>query len=214
MYFTIYRITNLLDGKIYVGKHQTQDLDDGYMGSGKYIKRAIQKHGLENFKKEILFIFDNESDMNLKEAELVNEEYILAKDNYNLCLGGKGGFSYLNMVDETRHDRRSKAGKLGQQAIVEKYGKSLAALYADDASQRLTTLHAEGKIPYGKTKGYRHSDAAKRKIGDKNSLNQKGENNCQFGTMWITNGIESKKIKKGVDQMPDGWYKGRKMKTI
>ena len=39
---------------------------------------------------------------------------------------------------------------------------------------------------------------------------QNGINNSQYGTMWITNGIENKKIKK-LDTIPDGWYKGRIM---
>ena len=75
MFYTIYQITNLLDNKIYIGKHQTKNLDDDYMGSGRRIKASIKKHGLENFKKEILFIFDDEETMNAKEAELVSEEF-------------------------------------------------------------------------------------------------------------------------------------------
>ena len=37
----------------------------------------------------------------------------------------------------------------------------------------------------------------------------KGSNNSQYGTMWITNGVDNKKIRKE-DVMPEGWYKGRK----
>jgi hypothetical protein len=92
MYYTVYKITNLINNKYYIGKHQTTNLNDGYMGSGKLIKQAILKNGIENFKKEILFIFDNEIDMNFKEAELV----VISEDTYNLCAGGHGGFSYIN----------------------------------------------------------------------------------------------------------------------
>lgn len=91
MLYTIYQITNLLNGKTYIGRHQTNNLDDGYMGSGKHIRKAITKYGHQNFLKEILFIFDNEEDMNNKEIELVNESYCDDRSTYNIALGGKGG---------------------------------------------------------------------------------------------------------------------------
>ena len=71
MYFTVYKITNNINGKFYIGKHQTTDLNDGYMGSGKLLLQDISKYGKENFTKEILFIFETEEEMNTKEKELV-----------------------------------------------------------------------------------------------------------------------------------------------
>lgn len=92
MFYTIYKITNKINKKYYVGKHQTNDLNDGYMGSGIKLKNSIKKYGINNFIKEILFVFDNEQEMNDKEKELV----IVSEETYNLCEGGKGGFGYIN----------------------------------------------------------------------------------------------------------------------
>ena len=74
--------------ELYTGLFSTQKLDHN-TNITEYI---------ENFKKEILYVFDNEDDMNKKETELVTEDFCLRKDTYNICVGGKGGFSYVNSV--------------------------------------------------------------------------------------------------------------------
>jgi group I intron endonuclease len=91
MFYTIYKITNTTNGKFYIGKHQTLDLDDSYFGSGKALNAAIKKYGKDSFVKEILFIFDTEDEMNLKEKELVTEDFVQRSDTYNLGVGGEGG---------------------------------------------------------------------------------------------------------------------------
>lgn len=89
-HYLVYQITNLINNKIYIGIHSTYDLNDGYMGSGSYLKRAIKKYGIENFQKDILFDFDNPEEMILKESELVDRKFIARKDVYNIKLGGEG----------------------------------------------------------------------------------------------------------------------------
>lgn len=103
-YYTVYQITNLLDGKIYIGAHQTKKLDDGYMGSGIRIKLAIQKYGEEHFHKEILHVLSSADEMYEKEAELVTEEFVASTDTYNLKTGGVAGWSQeaLRKAKETR----------------------------------------------------------------------------------------------------------------
>ena len=87
-HYIIYKTTNLLNNKIYIGQHQTNNLDDGYFGSGYNIKKAVAKHGIQNFDTCVLFNFDSFEEMNNKEIELVNEAFIKREDTYNLVIGG------------------------------------------------------------------------------------------------------------------------------
>ena len=98
-FFTIYKTTNLINGKFYIGAHKTKEINDQYLGSGKNLNRAIKKYGKNNFKKEILFIFDNEKEMFAKEKELVNEEFVNKVDTYNIKTGGHGSFSHITYED-------------------------------------------------------------------------------------------------------------------
>lgn len=90
-YYGIYKITNKVNGKMYIGQHITDDLDDGYLGSGKVIRRAVAKYGEECFTKEWLEFTDNKADLNYLERMYVNEEWLDRPDTYNLKLGGEGG---------------------------------------------------------------------------------------------------------------------------
>ena len=89
-YHIIYKTTNKINGKFYIGVHSTNNLNDNYLGSGWVLKAAIKKYGKENFIKEILFIYDSRQLAMKKEAELVNEDFIKDNNNYNLTLGGNG----------------------------------------------------------------------------------------------------------------------------
>jgi len=90
----VYQITNLINGKIYIGVHTTNKIKDNYMGSSKKMKNDIKKYGKNNFKKEILFNFDSKEEMFDIEEKIVNEEFIQRKDTYNQHTGGKGGWEH------------------------------------------------------------------------------------------------------------------------
>lgn len=94
MFYTIYKTTNLVTGEFYVGQHTTTDPYDGYLGSGTGIRESILKYGKKNFKKEVLHIFDNFSEMDDKEIEIVNEEFL----SNPLVLNRQGGGYSWKMI--------------------------------------------------------------------------------------------------------------------
>ena len=69
--FTVYRITNIINKKTYIGVHKTSNPNDSYMGSGLAIKAAIHKYGRENFYKEILLITEDKQQAYDLEMELI-----------------------------------------------------------------------------------------------------------------------------------------------
>jgi len=214
--YTIYQITNLLNGKIYIGKHETYNLDDGYMGSGKLLKRDQSKNGLSHFEKQILHVFESEAEMNAKEAELVTEEFCDRKDTYNICPGGKGGWGYINKTSKNLYSKNGQSG-YGLENIIN--GQHLKKLQSDsEYSENYKKRVSEGvKDYYNKGginafKGKTHSEETRLKIGSINSIKQSGSKNSQYGSMWITNGTENKKV-KSIDYIPEGWYKGRVTKN-
>jgi len=204
IYYTVYKIINKINGKFYIGTHKTCNLDDGYMGSGKYLKRAIAKHGIKNFEKEILFVFDTSEEMFAKEAEIVNEDFLAESNTYNLRIGGMGGFDYINgnLTIQFKYDR-AKAGRIAANAKGAHLKGSIKGV------ESLKKLWKEGKLkpPVG-FKGHKHSNRTKKLIGDVTSRSQRGNLNSQYNTIWITNGKENKKIHKD-EKIPKDWYRGR-----
>lgn len=93
-YHFTYQTKNTINGMTYVGRHSTNDLNDGYIGSGKLLKRAIKKHGKENFKLEYLDFF-NDFDSLIKEEEfIVDKSFCLSNNNYNIVEGGSNPVMY------------------------------------------------------------------------------------------------------------------------
>lgn len=86
--YCVYKTTNLINNKKYIGVHGAIDVYDEYLGSGKLLKKAIEKYGKENFKKEILKVFPTARQAYEYEQYLVNDVVVEDPDFYNLCYGG------------------------------------------------------------------------------------------------------------------------------
>lgn len=148
---------------IYIGRHSTDKLEDGYIGSGKLLWRAIGEFGKENFKRDILFIFDNPKEMFEKEIELVNDEFRSREDTYNWALGSES-WGMLGIKLEPRSEEyREKMSKA-------KKGKKLPPLKPAHREKVIKTLrpHFKGE--------FQHSTEQKAKWSEERT----GEGNVMF----------------------------------
>ena len=89
MYGYIYKTTNLIDGKFYIGQHQAEGFDEGYYGSGVHLRRAIKKYGKENFLVEIMQICESQKELDAAEVWWIRE-LDATVEGYNIAPGGPG----------------------------------------------------------------------------------------------------------------------------
>lgn len=209
-YHFIYKTTNLLSGKYYIGMHSTDDLDDGYLGSGKRLRYSINKHGVENHEREILEFLDSRKELKEREKEIVNLNEIAKKDCMNLIVGGEGGRGFTS--EEQRLNAKKSHAK---QKILRETDSEWTEKVRKNRSEGHKKAYKKGRkkvIP--DWTGKKHKEETKKKIGEKNSEYQKGNKNSQYGTCWITKDGENKKIKKEELEIfiQQGWEKGRKLK--
>lgn len=218
MFYSIYKITNKLNNKFYIGKHKTHDLDDGYMGSGVQLKQAYEKYGMDNFDKEILFLCESEEEMNQKERELVVVDSELT---YNLTAGGSGSWNHINNDPKYTESKRN-ARKRASEVMLEKYGPGWASMigkmgnktrlekYPNMSSEIAKRNFQRGHFDWT---GRKHTPETLAKLRISHKDIHVGEKNSQYGTCWIHNDDHNKKIKKEEldNYLNIGYIKGRKM---
>lgn len=216
MYFYLYKITNLINDKIYIGVHKTENLNDGYMGSGKILKFAIKKYGLENFYKEIIQFFESEEEMFLAESLLVDETFCKDLNTYNLKQGGSGGWNFIN---SSRKNLYGKNGQLnfglknlckGTELKEKLLSKNLYIEWKQKISDSLKKRWAIRTPPFT---GKNHSEESRKKISRSKKGMYKGRLNPNFNHCWIYN-LDFKKSlsikKEELNEYLDlGWKKGR-----
>lgn len=124
MYGYVYKTTNLVNGKIYIGQHIHESWDDNYIGSGKILWQAINKYGIENFKCEL--IEEASSQKILDEREKFYIEMYNTQDRnvgYNIADGGRGGAHTAWNKDLTKDDPRVKQNwDARTKTMLERYG--------------------------------------------------------------------------------------------
>jgi len=207
-YHFIYKTTNLLNGKYYYGMHSTDKLNDGYLGSGKRLRYSINKHGKENHKLEHLeFLPDRKSLIN-REKEVINLNEIAKEKCMNLMVGGKGGF----ISEEQQKYRSSCAGKA--YGIKLRTNPVFNKMISIKRSKIVKLCWENGMFKNRNHVGFRekkHTEETKKLMSIVKIGMGVGEKNSQYGTCWITNGKENKKIKKNKinDYNNTEWILGR-----
>jgi hypothetical protein len=202
--FYLYKIINLLNNKIYIGKRGHKNPhQDKYMGSGVLIKQAIKKYGLNNFKKEILHVADSEQEINELEKQIVNEEFVSRKDTYNLRYGGEGGFDHINKlpkeerVNFIEYKRKLKNGEI-------KVGGDKSRFFTEESYRKIREGSKKG-LQVFKNK----SEEEKKRIYEKrrkNSIPLVGEKNPQYGKKWCVKKDDKDLLgRKPFLIPPDGW---------
>jgi hypothetical protein len=203
-YHYIYKTTNLKNGKFYVGMHSSDNLNDGYLGSGTRLRRSIRKNGKENFKIEILEFFPNRLSLSLREKELVNENLLKDPMCMNLKPGGSGGF--------VNHQHRKRFIESAKKNLIKGSPEVQKLLMNDEWNKWFSTRVKLGlqksNFDHATFRNRLHTEETKRKMREVQKGKGIGKSNSQFGTKWITNGDENRKIKKE-DIIPDGWKPGR-----
>jgi hypothetical protein len=208
-YHFIYKTTNLLNGKYYYGMHSTNDLKDGYMGSGKRLRYSINKHGKENHKVEIIEFLSSKTELINREKEIVNLNEIAKENCMNLKVGGSGGLRGLS--DESLKKIREASSIYCKERW--KNNGDFRTKAKENLKQQVTNNHKLGKYNYNTFAGKTHTEEAKKKMSEKKKNRFTGSENSQFGTCWIFKDNINKKIKKVElnKYICDGWILGRKI---
>ena len=107
MVVIIYKITNTINGKIYIGKYQGNNFNN-YWGSGKILKNAYKKYGRENFTKEIIYECDSEEELVEKEKYYIQCFNSIRPNGYNIAEGGNGGNVRRGYTEEENNTYNQK----------------------------------------------------------------------------------------------------------
>lgn len=211
-YHYLYKIICLVSNCFYIGRHSTNNLNDGYMGSGTKLAKSKNLFGEEYHIKKILKFCNSKEELIILEQLVVNEKLLLHPRCLNLILGGTGGFEEIIKQRLNIYENHSEIAKqnlkIANEVLIEKRKNPEWQKWMNNQSGiGVKAKWAKDGHPWI---GKNHNENTKNKIGEANSISQAGEKNSQYGTMWINNGIEAKKIKKD-EFIPEGWQKGRKL---
>ena len=195
MYY-IYRITNIVNGKTYIGQHKYKELNDDYMGSGKLLYKAKKKYGIENFKKEILVfnVVKKEHADLLEKTFIASERKKVGKKNcYNITDGGSGGSGPISEETKRKMSESGKGKHLSEETKKKMSEAKKGKTFSKEHKKKMSEAH-KGLL---KGKHWKLSDETKRKISEA----RKGRSS------WIKGKHHSEEVKRKMSEV----HKGKKL---
>lgn len=205
MKYCIYRITNLINGKTYIGQHKYEILDDNYMGSGILLHRAYDKYGIENFKKEIIC-------KNIQYKETIDdmERFYIKKEHeqnsfgcYNIAEGGEGGNTYKGRTQEEMELTKKKMSESLK-------GKNKGKHHSEEARKKISEAH-KGKATWN---GKHHSEESKKKMSESHKGKKLSEEHRKKLSEVGKGKHHSEETKMKISEAKKGQHKGMHWKLV
>jgi len=209
-YNIVYKTTNLINGKIYIGVHSTNNLEDGYIGNGIYrqgnvnkntsnrsFHNAIKKYGYNNFRREILYEFGSAELAYWWESYLVDEDFVKRSDNYNIKGGGSSKF-YVSKETRIKIGSYKKGRRLSEEH-KRKIRESCSNKKLSEEHKKRISIARAGIIPWNKNK--KHTEETRKKMSAyllSDRSNKRKSVKC-INTGEIFNSIKDASIKTLID---------------
>lgn len=215
----IYRTTCSVNGKFYYGMHSTDNLNDGYIGSGTRLWHSIKKYGRDKFTMEILEFLPSREALKQRERELINEEVLKDPQCMNLMIGGEGGGEWkCNSNSEIQRAKGAKA--LMKMRQLRQTDPIWTAKTKANKSKAFLKLWASGQLKVSEKfrlsfLNKKHTEDTKRIIGEKNSIHQSGSSNSNYGLRWMSS-LHGQLVHvdeaEAVKLESEGWQRGKSFK--
>lgn len=177
-YSFVYVTTNKINGFTYVGSHTTDNIDDGYLGSGKLLLEAIEEFGKDNFSREIISHFTSHE----KAKEIENT--LLAKvdlsKSYNRSSRSVGG-NYGEEVNKKISESHKKNWELNGEELTKKIhteeanlkrGESISQWIKDNPEAHKERMDKINKNPEKIAKSAEKHRGMKREESSKNKMSE------------------------------------------
>ena len=163
MFGYIYKTTNLVNGKIYIGQHIASIFDIYYKGSGQMLKRAFKKYGKENFKCELLVEANTKEELDILEQYWIKKLDACNTDiGYNIVAGGGGTVGYHHTDEAKKAMSNAKTGR----PLTESWKQAIGRAFKG----RKLSEETRAKLAAIRT-GSKHTEEARQKMREAHQRN-------------------------------------------